>query len=188
MPCPQPIGGRPRPSGLLSLVGTCVAAPTGGVNVSTIVGSPRGSSATKARVDPAVSSTPVRVRSTVGPPATVLITGTLATVPVSAKARYSDGVLDRCLGSAGASNVSSTPVEARLEDGPRSPHVGRMQRLPRMPLHRLDRVAQQLACVKSRAPPQLRVADQLAYPKPRSPHLRTVRQPLSMGPIRVVHR
>jgi hypothetical protein len=114
MPCPQPIGGRPRPSGLVSLVGTCVAAPTGGVNVSTIVGSPRGSSATKAGVDTSVSSTPVRVRSTVGPPAMVLITGTIATVPVSAKARYSDGVLDRCPGSVSASSVSSTTVKNLL--------------------------------------------------------------------------
>jgi hypothetical protein len=95
MPCPHTIGDRPRPSLLvLPTLDSDVAAPTSGVNVSTIAGSPRGSSATDAGVDTAVSCTPVEVRSTAGPPVIAIITGTSDSVPVSAEARYSEVVLD----------------------------------------------------------------------------------------------
>ena len=71
------------------------------------------------------------------------------------EARYSEGVLDARLGPVRASSVSSSPVEARSTGG-----CGSYVPLPR--------AAQQVACVKSRAPRQPRVADQLAYSKSRS--------------------
>ena len=54
--CPHTIGGLPCPSELLPTLESCVAAPTRGVNDLTIVGSPRGSSATWAEVNASVSS------------------------------------------------------------------------------------------------------------------------------------
>jgi len=115
MPCPQAIGGLPPR--LVSTVESCVAAPNRGVNDSTIVGSPRGSSATGAEVNASVSPPPVGVRSTLGPPAVVFITGTIPSVPVSVEARYAEGVLDARLGSVSAPSVSSTSVEARSTGG-----------------------------------------------------------------------
>ena len=177
--CPHTIGGLPCPSELLPTLESCVAAPTRGVNDSTIVGSPRGSSATWAEVNASVSPPPVRVRSTLGPPAMVFITGTITSVSVSVEARYAEGVL----GSVSASSVSSTSVEARSTGGwapiaecePDATSVACTS-------------AQQVACSKSRAPPRLRVADQLACSKSRSPLPRTVQQPSSVAPFRVVHR
>jgi len=98
MPYPQTIGGLPCPAGLVSTLESCVE-------------SQRDSSATGAEVNASVSSTPVRVRSTVGPPAVVFITDTVSSVPISVEARYSEGVLDARLGSVSASSVSSSPVE-----------------------------------------------------------------------------
>ena len=46
MPYPHLIGGLPCPPELVSALESCVAVLTRGVNDSTIVGSPRGSSAT----------------------------------------------------------------------------------------------------------------------------------------------
>ena len=127
MPCPQTIGGLPCPPGLVSTLESCVAAPNGGMNDLTIAGSPRGSSATGAEVNASVSHPFVEVRSTLGLPAILLITGTGTSV-----------------GSVSASKVD------QQEDGPRLPHVGRNQRLPRVTL---PRAAQQVACEKSKAPP-----------------------------------
>ena len=59
MPCPQTIDGLPCPTGLVSTLESCVTAPNRGVNVSTIAGSPRGSSATGAEVNTSVSPPPV---------------------------------------------------------------------------------------------------------------------------------
>ncbi len=64
-----------------------------------------------------MSRPPVRVRSTLGPPARLFITGSVTSVPVSVEARYAEGVLDACLGSVGAPSVSSTSVEARSTGG-----------------------------------------------------------------------
>jgi len=93
-PCPQTKGGLPRPSLLVATLESGVVAPTRGVYDSTIAGSPRGSSATDAGLNAIVSCTSVEVRSTVGPPTMVIITGTIASVPV-----YSEWVLDACLGA-----------------------------------------------------------------------------------------
>ena len=117
MPCPHLIGGLPCPSDCVSTLESCVAAPNRGVNDSTNIGSPRGSSATWAEVNANVSTPLVRVRSTLGPPAMVFITGTSTSVSVSVEARYAEGVLDACLGSVNASSVSSTSVEARSTGG-----------------------------------------------------------------------
>ena len=87
----------------------------------------------------------------------VIITGTVASVPVSVEIRYAEGVL-----------AQSAHRPSRV---PRLPYVGRNQRLPRVPL---PRTAQQVACEKSRAPPLPRVADHLAYPKSRAPLPRTI--------------
>ena len=60
-------------------------------SISVIAGSPRGSSAPldgDAGVNAVVSCTPVEVRSTTGPPAMVIITGTRASVPVLAQLAY----------------------------------------------------------------------------------------------------
>jgi len=95
MPCPQTIGGLPCPTGLVSTLEPCVAAPNRGVNVSTIAGSQRGSSATGAKVNASVSPPPVGVRSLLGPPAMLFIPGTCASVPVSVEARYAEEVSKR---------------------------------------------------------------------------------------------
>ena len=89
------IDGLPCPTGLVSTLESCVAAPSRGVNVSTIAGSQRGSSATGAEVNASVSPLPVGVRSLLGPPAMLFIPGTCASVPVSVEARYAEGVSQR---------------------------------------------------------------------------------------------
>jgi hypothetical protein len=58
MPCPHLTGDLPCTSELCSTVESCVAAPTRGVNDSTIIGSLRGSSATWAEVNANVSPPP----------------------------------------------------------------------------------------------------------------------------------
>jgi hypothetical protein len=109
MPCPHRTGGLPYES--------CVATSTRGVNDSITIGSPRGSSATWAEVNANVSPPLVRVRSTLGPPAMLFITGSVTSVSISVEARYAEGDLDACLGSVSASSVSSTSVEARSTGG-----------------------------------------------------------------------
>jgi hypothetical protein len=94
MPCPHLLGGLPCPPRLVSALESCVAVPTRGVNDSTIVGSPCGSSATWAEVNANVSPPPVRVRSTLGPPAILFITGSITSDLVSVEARYAEGDLD----------------------------------------------------------------------------------------------
>ena len=117
MSCPQTIAGLTCLPGLVSTLESCVTAPIRGVNVSTIAGSPRGSSATGAEVNANVSPPPVGVRSTIGPPAVVFIPGTSASVSVLARARYAEGVLDAWKGSVSATTVSRTPVGARSTCG-----------------------------------------------------------------------
>ena len=87
----------------------------------------------------------------------VFITGTVPSVPVSIEARYSERVLAQSAHR--PSRVHPSKLD-QLEDGPRSPNVNRMQCLSRVPP---PKAAQQVVCVKSRAPPQLRVADQHTY-------------------------
>jgi hypothetical protein len=177
MPCPHLIGGLSCPSELCSTLESCVAAPIRGVNDSTIAGSPRGSSSIWAEVNTIVSPPPVRVRSTLGPPAMLFITGLITSVSVSVEARYAEGDLDARLGSVSAPSVSSTSVEARSTGGWAPIAACEPDAMS------VACTSPEVACSKSRAPPQLRVADQLAFSKSRSPLPRTVQQPWSVTPL-----
>jgi hypothetical protein len=164
IPCPHLIGGLPCES--------CVAVPTRGVNDSTIIGSPRGSSATWAEVNANVSPPPVRVRSTLGPPAKLFVTGSITS--------YAEGDLDARLGSVSAPSVSSTSVEARSTGG-------------WVPIAACEPDAMSVACTSPEGRStgsMLEVAGSASTEGRRPTRMLevTVSSPEDLAPLRVVHR